>query len=335
MTASSKFNDLELMFRQLSLASRGGVPSGEMVILLADASERSSRLLRAIGDRLSRGAPLSSALADHPRTFAPETVDLVRRAEQGPALAATLEALADDYARRAVVGRAYGTALFYPASVWFVVLFVAAVMLVYVMPPIAEAYDDLGAELPAPAAGLWALWNSGDGLLLPALVVLALVALIAIARGAIPGLRLPLVGSFEASVFETRAAALLSGIVAAEPQLLPAAWLHLAATAPRGDRNRLREIGFRASSVQQLAAALRDAPRMSRRIVALMELAAKTRDAAGLRERMAGWHAAELDRRVDSFESRALTLFYVTAGFTIMWLLLAVYVPIFRLGGVV
>jgi type II secretory pathway component PulF len=50
---------------------------------------------------------------------------------------------------------------------------------------------------------------------------------------------------------------------------------------------------------------------------------------------MAGWHAAELDRRVDSFESRALTLFYVTAGFTIMWLLLAVYVPIFRLGGIV
>jgi general secretion pathway protein F len=106
----------------------------------------------AIRDRVERGEPLASAMADHPELFSPAYIGLIRAGERTGQLGAAFERLTDQLEReRELRSRLLGAAL-YPAVLAVVAGCALVVLFAFVIPRFVEILDGLGTALPRSTA---------------------------------------------------------------------------------------------------------------------------------------------------------------------------------------
>src|SRR3989338_1434358 len=166
-------------FRDLATMIAAGVPLMEILDILQEQikSTRVKNALRAMVGDIKNGQQLSTAMAKHSEYFSRSIVETVRAGELSGRLAETLDKISvdlekDDELRKKVVG-----ALAYPAVVSLVMLVVATGLIVYVLPQIAELFEDLEAPLPLPTKIL--LYGSAWVAQYPLVLVTALVGIVA------------------------------------------------------------------------------------------------------------------------------------------------------------
>lgn len=344
----ASLQELELLFRQLAAAARARLPFAEVLAILRQEGERGryGRLLAVLGRELEQARPLSDALAAT-AMFAPETVAFVRGAEGTPALAEVLEVLADDYGRRAVAGRALANALYWPLTLAGVLVFVIMILMIFVVPAFKEVYRSFGADLPAPTLALMTLSDWFVSYLWPPLLIVAiLLVLAAIFRGKAPPkvteaydwlrLRVPLVGAFREKLFQLRSVALLAVAADADREFAAAALAHLDGTA---ENRRLASwvgpLARRVAGSGELLPAVRETSEVPRRIAAILELGARTGDAAAARAQVAAWCDAEMEVGLPRFQTNFLALSYAVLGTLIAFVVIGLYLPIFMMGAAV
>jgi type II secretory pathway component PulF len=107
-----------------------------------------SRVLRVIATRVAAGSPLHLALAEHPRHFRPEWVEVVRSGEDSGQLTAVLQTLTCKLNSVAKVKSKLVSAMIYPALILLVALTAVIIMIVTVVPTFAVLFKDSGRELP-------------------------------------------------------------------------------------------------------------------------------------------------------------------------------------------
>lgn len=139
-------------FRDLAMMIAAGVPLMEILEIIQEQikSSRVRNALHAMVDDIKNGQQLSTAMAKHPAYFSHSIVETVRAGELSGRLSETLDKISvdlekDDELRKKVVG-----AMAYPAIVTLVMLVVAAGLILYVLPQIAELFEDLEAPMPLP-----------------------------------------------------------------------------------------------------------------------------------------------------------------------------------------
>ncbi|NUN96223.1 MAG: type II secretion system F family protein [Candidatus Omnitrophica bacterium] len=144
-------DDLVLFTEHIASAVRAGVPLHQTVELLA--GEMVGRSFRAtlvdIAGELRAGSNLADAVARHPKVFPDYFIRVLRAGEEGGALPDSLQQLAELIQKNYVVGRKVRKVFAYPVALVF---FLSAFMFfygTYIMPQIANIYEELGAELPA------------------------------------------------------------------------------------------------------------------------------------------------------------------------------------------
>jgi len=339
--------ELELLFRQLAAASRARLPFSEVLVILRQEGERGryGRLLAILGRELEQGKPLSDALAAT-AVFAPQTVAFVRGAEGTPALSEVLQVLADDYGRGAVAGRAMANALYWPLTLAALLVFVIMILMIFVVPAFKEIYRSFGADLPAPTLALMTLSDWFVRLWPVLFVVAILLALAAFFRGKAPPvvgetydwvrLRVPLVGAFREKLFQLRSVALLAVAAGADRDFAAAALAHLDGTA---DNRRLASwvgpLARRVAGSGELLPAVRETPEVPRRVAAILELGARTGDAAAARAQVAAWCDAEMELGLPRFQTNFLALSYAVLGTLIAFVVIGLYLPIFMMGAAV
>ena len=135
--------------RQLKVMLESGVTILSTLGVLRQCSKGPyRRLLEAVSTDIQRGAPLSEALAAHPRTFDAFYVGTVRAGETGGVHTEALQQLINYYERRAALRREVRSALTYPAIVIATLIGACCVMLVWVIPQFKGLFGSFGAELP-------------------------------------------------------------------------------------------------------------------------------------------------------------------------------------------
>jgi general secretion pathway protein F len=111
-----------------------------------------SRRARAIFDQLRNavrdGSPLAAALSQHPRSFPPLYVGLVRAGEAGGTLAATLERLATLLERQRSLTATISAALVYPILLMVVAIGSVTLLLTEVLPQFVPLFEQNGVALP-------------------------------------------------------------------------------------------------------------------------------------------------------------------------------------------
>ncbi|WP_339859658.1 type II secretion system F family protein [Pseudohongiella acticola] len=151
--------DITLLTQQTANMVKAGLPLLQALTIVAAGSEhqRVRHLLSALRDRIATGGSFSEALAEHPGHFNCLFVSLVSIGEHTGTLATALERVATCRQRDDTVIRQVKKAMTYPLAVLATAIAVTAVLLIKVVPQFAATFADLGAPLPALTQSVLAL----------------------------------------------------------------------------------------------------------------------------------------------------------------------------------
>jgi type IV pilus assembly protein PilC len=144
--------DLQIFTRQLATMIDAGLPLVQCLDILANQTPNKifARMLGQVKGTVEQGATFSEALKKHPRVFDDLYVNLVAAGEVGGILDTILNRLATYIEKSVKLKGQIKSAMFYPIGILCVAIGVIAVMLIKVIPTFENMYKEMGhAELPA------------------------------------------------------------------------------------------------------------------------------------------------------------------------------------------
>ncbi|MEK7132638.1 MAG: type II secretion system F family protein [Patescibacteria group bacterium] len=184
-----------------------------------------------ITSAIRRGDPLNAALAKSPKVFSKLFVAMVRAGEEGGDLPASLTVIADQMERMYNLKKKIRGALIYPTIVIIAMIGIAILMMIEVVPTLAQTFSEMNAELPSSTKSIIAISNFLVEYTTLALgsfvgIVFALYALMHTAVGRRASdfffLHMPLVGPLVKEVNAARTSRTLASLLTAGVDVLTA-----------------------------------------------------------------------------------------------------------------
>ena len=149
-----KVNEKDITFftRQLATMLKAGVPLLQSFEIVArgHSNARFSRLMMDIKSKIEAGSSMSQAFREHPGHFDTLYCNLVAAGEASGTLDAILDRLATYKEKILAIKSKIKSALFYPISVIVVAIVVVWIIMVFVIPSFKKVFSSFGADLPAP-----------------------------------------------------------------------------------------------------------------------------------------------------------------------------------------
>lgn len=144
--------DIVIFTRQFATMINAGLPilSGLDLLAKGHSNKAMRNNLTKIRDHVSAGGTLAEGLALAPKAFDDLYVNMVAAGETGGILDVILERLAKYLEKMDSLRRQVKTAMIYPGVVVSAAAIVTAILLIFVIPTFADMFKDFGAELPAP-----------------------------------------------------------------------------------------------------------------------------------------------------------------------------------------
>lgn len=331
--------------RQLAALLRAGIPlvSALQMVSRSTGTEVLRERLDKVRSDVEAGMALHVALAGHPAHFSALYISMVSAGEAAGILDTMMERLADTLEKNEALSARVRSALMYPCAVMVVALLVLVLIMLYVVPVFEDVFKAFGSELPWATQAVLAL---SQGLTrwgpfaLPALV-LAPWAWTRLQRHDAWIQRLdrwllgwPVIGGLLRSAVVARWAQTLSALLAAGVPLTEA-------LGPAGQAcghpvyGRLTaHLQRRVSQGGSLSEALAHTGRFPDMIVQLCATGEETSTLESLLARAGTLMENELDEQVNGLTSLLEPLIIVVLGGLIGGILVAMYLPIFRLGQV-
>jgi type IV pilus assembly protein PilC len=147
-----KDKELAIFTRQFSTMIDAGLPLVQCLSILAEQSD--SKTLRGVTTRVARDVETGSTLADafsrHPKIFDDLFVNMIEVGESGGILDTVLQRLSQYLEKAAALKRKIKAAMIYPLTIVGVAVIVVVFMLTFVIPTFSTMFTSLGAELPLP-----------------------------------------------------------------------------------------------------------------------------------------------------------------------------------------
>jgi type IV pilus assembly protein PilC len=150
-----KETDIVLFTRQLSTMIEAGISLVQALTALYDQSDpkRQRNLRNVISDvttRVQGGETFNESISKHPRVFDRLFVSMVKAGEAGGLLAEILDRLAGFLEATARLRKKVKSAMTYPVIVITIAFAITTFLIVKVVPIFGEIFKDFGAKLPAP-----------------------------------------------------------------------------------------------------------------------------------------------------------------------------------------
>jgi type IV pilus assembly protein PilC len=144
--------DITFFTRQLATMLKAGVPLLQSFEIIArgHSNPRFSRLMMDIKNKIETGSSMSQAFREHPAQFDQLYCNLVAAGETSGMVDAILDRLASYKEKMLAIKAKIKSALFYPISVVTVAIVVVWVIMVWVVPSFKQVFSSFGADLPAP-----------------------------------------------------------------------------------------------------------------------------------------------------------------------------------------
>ena len=189
------------------------------------------RVLLQINDSIKKGKSLNEALAQHPKVFSPLVVSMVKSGEEGGTLSDALAVISRQMDSSYSLKKKVKGALIYPAIIITAMIIIGILMLIYVVPTLAETFGELGTELPASTRAIIAISDFLTGNILLALILAAgaFLSLVFFARLPIGKrsidfilLHIPLISPIVKEVNAARTARTLSSLLSSGVEIITA-----------------------------------------------------------------------------------------------------------------
>ena len=337
-----KIRDLVVFTRMFATMIDAGLPLVQCLDILGTQQENPGfkKIILQIKGDVESGSTFSDALGKHPKVFDRLYVNLVAAGEVGGILDTILSRLAaylekNDKLRRKVKG-----AMTYPAAVTVIATIVVVVMLTKVIPVFEKMFKDFGGTLPAPTQMVINISHWLQAYILYLIIGVGLVGY-GLKRyyGTTQGravmdalfLKSPIFGSLLQKVAVARFSRTLSTMLSSGVPILDALEI-VARTA--GNVVVEREILMTKSSIAEgktIAEPLQGSKVFPGMVVQMISVGEQTGAMDAMLGKIADFYDDEVDTAVDALTSLLEPLLMVGLGGTIGCLLIAMYLPIFKI----
>lgn len=223
-----------IMFaKNLSAMIRAGLPLPRAVSVLERQIENKQwkKVFASIETDLTKGVPLSGALAKFPKTFNTLFTAMVRAGEESGSIADALKLVGEEMEKSNELKKKVRGAMLYPLIIIGLMLAIGVLMFVYVLPKLTATFKDLGAELPLATRVIIAVSDAVQAhwiVILSSVIGLG-VAFMLFARSSFGRsilhkltLKLPIVGPIAKEVNAARTTRTLSSLLASGISVVPA-----------------------------------------------------------------------------------------------------------------
>ena len=343
---AARARDHVLFMRQLATLLRAGVPLLQ-ALGVTEASQASPDLRRVIVQlrhQLEGGQTLSVAMQAYPRHFEALTCRMIAAGELSGALDVMCDRAAGYQERMLNLRDKVRTALFYPAMVLLMALMLTLALLLFVIPSFARLYADAGALLPWPTRVVLAI---SDGLMAygPWLLLLLLGIGGGVARfgSRWPALRatldrfvvhIPLLGGLITKAALARWAGTFAALFAAGVPLRQTLEAAGGAAGHTIYAEATASLQADVTAGQMVSAALARARVFPPMMVQMAAVGEESGSLDGLMAKVADYYEQELAEAVARLSNLIEPVLMVVLGLLIGGVVIAMYLPVFRMGSV-
>ena len=342
--SGKRSRDLVVFTRQFATMIAAGLPVVHALRILLEQAEGGElrEAVAAVRADVEGGLDLSEALGRREHIFGRLYVEMVRAGEVGGVLDEMLLRVASRLEGEADLRRKVRSALAYPLVVLLLALLSAVFMLVFIVPIFARMYADLGGTLPLPTRVAMAL---SDGLTGLGGVALALALAGAAAyflrwrktekgRGVLDraSLRIPLkIGDVVRKVSLARFARTFGVLSAAGVPILQAMQVTAVSSGNRVVEEALMRCRHSVRGGASIHEPLQAEPVFPPMVTRMIAVGEETGNLDGMLQKVAEFYEAEVDATVEALTSIIEPLMVVVVGAIVGGIIIAMYLPMFRI----
>jgi type IV pilus assembly protein PilC len=342
-----KPEDIAVFSRQLATMLAAGIPLVQSFDIVGAGHEKPAmqKLILDIKADVEGGISLHEALGKRPLYFDDLYVNLVEAGEQAGALESLLDKVATYKEKTEALKKKVKKALFYPAAVMVVAIVVTVILLVFVIPQFESLFKGFGADLPAFTQAVINLskFVQAKGIFIALVLGGAGYAFFYFKKRSRKmrenldrlTLKFPIIGPIMHKAAIARFARTLSTMFAAGVPLVEAMESVAGATGNIIYENAVLAMRDEVATGTRLQRAMENTglfPNMVVQMIAVGEEAGALDEMSG---KVATFYEAEVDNAVDSMSSLLEPLIMAILGVLVGGLVIAMYLPIFKLGAVV
>ncbi len=339
--------DITFFTRQLATMLKSGVPLLQSFDIVArgHSNARFSRLMLDIKNRIETGASMSQAFRAHPAHFDNLYCNLVAAGEASGTIDAILDRLATYKEKILAIKSKIKSALFYPMSVIVVAIVVVWVIMVFVVPAFKEVFTSFGADLPAPTLMVMAISDFFVSywwlmFLIPGGVITAVTFLFKRSEAFRFGfdrliLRAPVIGEIIRKATIARWTRTLSTMFAAGVPLVESLDAVAGASGNALYAQGTRKIQTDVATGTSLTNAMTATNLFPTMVLQMTQIGEESGSLDGMLGKIADFFEREVDDAVAALSSLLEPIIIVFLGVVIGGLVIAMYLPIFKLGSVV
>ncbi len=346
-SGSVSVGDIAIFSRQLSTMLTAGIPLVQAFDIVGAGHDNPAvqRLVLNIKQDVESGASLAEALAKHPLHFDDLFVNLVRAGEQAGALETLLDKIATYKEKTEAIKKKVKKALFYPGAVMVVALIVTTILLVFVIPEFESLFQGFGADLPAFTRMIidLSVFVRAQGIF----IVMAI-------SGAIAGymyaykrnkklreiqdrisLKLPIIGGILDKSAVARFARTLATMFAAGVPLVEALESVAGACGNIVYEIAVLQMRDEVATGQRLQHAMENTERFPNMVIQMIAVGEESGSLDEMASKVADFYEDDVDNAVDGLASLLEPLIMAILGVLVGGLVIAMYLPIFKMGAVI
>ena len=339
--------EIAIFSRQMATMMSSGVPLVQSFDIIGKGHENPSmaELIMTIKGDVEAGGTLTEALKKHPLIFDSLYCNLVHAGEQAGILETLLNKIALYKEKTEAIKAKVKKALFYPIAIMVVAFVVTAILMIFVIPQFEELFKGFGADLPALTQMVielskifqewwWAIFGGIGG------TIYGLIQLKkrspAMQRGLDRiSLKMPIFGNILVKSTIARFARTMATMFAAGVPLVESMESVAGASGNIVYYDAIMKMRDEVATGTQLNVSMRNSglfPNMVNQMVAIGEEAGSVDAMLG---KVADFYEEEVDNAVDAMASLMEPLIMAVLGVLIGGLVIAMYLPIFKMGQVV
>jgi len=339
--------DIAVFSRQMATMMSSGVPLVQSFEIVGRGHENPNmqNLILGVKADVEAGNHLADALAKQPRYFDDLYVNLVRAGEAAGILEDLMNKIATYKEKTEAIKGKIKKALFYPTAVLIMAFVVTSVLMIFVIPQFAALFRDFGADLPAMTVLVVTLsdYFVAYWYLIFAAVAAVIFGLRELNRRSTAfnhglqrlSLKLPIFGNILVKATIARFARTLATMFSAGVPLVEAMDSVAGAAGNVVYADAILKMRDEIATGTQLQVAMRERDLFPNMVIQMVAIGEESGSIDSMLSKVADFYEEEVDNAVDAMSSLMEPLIMAVLGVLIGGLVIAMYLPIFKMGEVV
>jgi len=339
--------DIAIFARQIATMMSAGVPLVQSFEIVGRGHENPSmqELILSIKADVESGSTLAESLAKNPLYFDRLFCNLVLAGEKAGILESLLHKIAAYKEKTEALKGKVKKAMFYPIAVLIVALVITTILLLFVIPQFEELFKGFGADLPALTVMVmdmskfvqkywWMVFGGATAAIMSIKAVYKRSEALQFLLDRVI-LRLPIIGEIITKSIIARFARTLATMFAAGMPLVEAMESVAGAAGNRVYYNAIMKMREDISTGQQLQLSMRQAGLFPNMMIQMVAIGEEAGALDTMLSKVADFFEEEVSNMVDGLTSLMEPIIMAFLGVVIGGLVLAMYLPIFKMGQVV